>query len=958
MRSTDWNDSNRILHRILNSLDACIYVSDPNTYEILYINDKMNALFNNEQLTGKVCWQVLQTGMTEPCSFCPIKQLLKDPTKSVVWEELNSKTNSYFKNTDNLIEWYDGRLVHVQHSVDITETKLLELERLKQLEQQQLMFSISSSFASNENLEVLINNALERIGKFFSVSRVYLMENTGTQTEFYIKYQWADSYNKPYSGNGLTFLINDHSPMYQQILKGVTLIVDNTNKDLTIFKFKDESVMSYAIMPIIVDKKIWGILGMDQTTRIMKCNNQENEYLKVLSGMIYSELNRKAMEENLIERDSMLEKAVAKAESANNAKTEFLARMSHEIRTPMNAIIGMTHIAKGLSDVEKIRSCLNKVDSASKHLLALINDILDMSKIEADKFELYNDIFNLEKLLLEICNIVSVKINEKQQILSVNISKDLRTNYRGDSLRLSQAIVNIMTNAVKFSPDNSTIRLDISLVKCMKNKSIIQFSVIDNGIGMSSETLGNLFTPFQQADGGITRKFGGTGLGLVLTKKIAKLMNGDIEVESKLGVGSKFTFTVELENCESYEKTQLSPLIDKTKLNVLIVDDSNEMLDYFTDLLKDNNIAVTAATCGEDALKIAEEAKKSSNPFNLVFMDWRMPGLSGIETSKLIQKYVSEDCIFILMSICDWSLIEKDAEGANIRKFLPKPLFAASIIDCINEVLGVKKINEEPTSVSKPNFTNKRILVAEDVELNVEVLRELLNNTHIEMVLAQNGSEVIEIFNKDDKFDLILMDIHMPVMDGYTATQKLRSLVNPKAKSIPIIAMSADAFNEDIEKCKQVGMNDHIAKPIEPDKLFKKLELFLLSSAKINSTNINEAGVSMFEDYLPYIDVKDGLARVRNNKILFAKLLKSYLSSVSTDKLQEAINEKNFAAAADIVHTIKGVSANLSISRTYDTAKELEMQLKNQESSNFFALKKCIEITKPLIEKLILQLSE
>ena len=514
-------------------------------------------------------------------------------------------------------------------------------------------------------------------------------------------------------------------------------------------------------------------------------------------------------------------------EHASRAKSEFLANMSHEIRTPLNAIIGMTSIGKMTDDADRKNYSLNNIESASLHLLGVINNILDMSKIEADKFELSTHSFDFEKMLQKIVNIISFKTDEKNQDFIVRIDNNIPRALIGDEQRLIQVITNLLSNAVKFTPENGIIRLDAHLKERNDGVCIIQIEVADTGIGISKAQQSRLFSSFEQADSSTSRKYGGTGLGLAISKKIVELMGGIIWIDSNLGEGAKFTFTVQV-NCDNDQKNGFFPAgINWENLRVLVVDDSHEILEYFKELAPKLNFSCDLASSGEEAVNLL----KQGNSYNIYFVDWKMPGMNGIELAKYIKDYDGHSVI-IMISSTEWRAIENDARAAGVDLFLAKPLFPSVITDCVNECLGTNNTSAKQGDRSRPDeparFEGRHILLAEDVAINREIVLTLLEPTLIEIDCAENGIQAVKMFSETpDKYDMIFMDIQMPEMDGYEATRRIRALDIPKAKSIPIVAMTANVFKEDVEKCLAAGMNGHVGKPLDFSEVLNKLTGYL-----------------------------------------------------------------------------------------------------------------------------------
>ncbi|MCL2007580.1 MAG: response regulator [Treponema sp.] len=523
------------------------------------------------------------------------------------------------------------------------------------------------------------------------------------------------------------------------------------------------------------------------------------------------------------------------AEKASAAKSDFLSNMSHEIRTPMNAIIGMTVIGKSSADMERMNYCFGKIESASTHLLGIINDILDMSKIEANKLELSLVEFSFEEMLRRVVNVVIFRLDERQQKFTVNIDKEIPKYLLGDDQRLAQVITNIAGNAVKFTPMGGSISLDARLISEEDGACIIQVDITDTGIGISPEQQASLFIPFQQAESGTTRKFGGTGLGLVISKSIVELMGGNIWIKSELEKGSTFSFTFKA--MRGTEKAVSRPTnINWDSLRILAVDDDPDILKYFEDITQAWGACCDTALNGEEALALVE----SRGDYHIYFVDWKMPGMDGIQLTKAIKSRDANAGSFVIMiSSVEWVTIEVDAKQAGVDKFLSKPLFASSIMDMITEVLGNdQQPKEEEISESKDEILNlkgHRILLAEDVEINREIVLALLEPTELEIDCAENGEEAFRKFsNAPDSYDMIFMDLQMPEMDGFEATRRIRAfeemrertMVEP-LREIPIIAMTANVFKEDVDRCLQAGMNGHIGKPIDFEDVLKHLQEYL-----------------------------------------------------------------------------------------------------------------------------------
>ncbi|MDR2953143.1 MAG: response regulator, partial [Treponema sp.] len=536
-----------------------------------------------------------------------------------------------------------------------------------------------------------------------------------------------------------------------------------------------------------------------------------------------------------------------KSDMENRHKSTFLANMSHEIRTPMNAINGMITIGKSASNIERKDYCFTKIEDASHHLLGVINDILDMSKIEANKFELSPADFNFEKMLQRVVNVVNYRVDEKRQKLSVHIDRNIPKTMIGDDQRLAQVLTNLLGNAVKFTPEKGSITLSARLTGEETGLCTIEIGVSDTGIGISTEQKAKLFKSFEQAESSTTRKYGGTGLGLSISKNIVEMMGGSIDVQSELGEGSTFIFTVKMWRGKDERQELLDTDINLRNIRILAVDDDLDILNYFREISQRFNLLCDTAESGEEALALL----KKNGAYHIYFVDWKMPGMDGIQLTRKLKEYSSANSIVIMISAAEWSAITDDAKKAGVDKFLSKPLFPSAITEIINNFIRmdsqqVKLVQEDIAGI----FSGKRILLAEDVDINREIVQTLLEPTQLEIDCARNGIEAWRMFReKPDKYDMIFMDVQMPEMDGYEATRQIRafedemiendalsaSLTEEKNgnnsrvlhKKIPIIAMTANVFREDIERCLQAGMDNHIGKPLDFNELVDIMQTYL-----------------------------------------------------------------------------------------------------------------------------------
>ena len=573
------------------------------------------------------------------------------------------------------------------------------------------------------------------------------------------------------------------------------------------------SVMPYSIL----DDTINSLSSQRMFMTLLSCAS----VLIILTAIFlrYFSITRSQMNE--------LEKARQAALEANKAKSEFLANMSHDIRTPMNAIVGMTAIATAhIDDRKQVENCLRKITLSSKHLLGLINDVLDMSKIESGKLTLTTEQISLKEVVEGIVNIMQPQVKTKKQTFDIHVENIFTENVWCDGIRLNQVLLNLLSNATKYTPEGGSIQLSLSEEKSPKGENYVRIhiNVRDNGIGMSPEFLKRIYESYSRADGTRIHKTEGAGLGMAITKYIVDAMEGTIEIQSEPDKGSEFLLTFDFEKADAMEIDMVLPA-----WNMLVVDDDELLCETAMDALKSIGIRAEWTLSGEKAIELVNEHHKKREDYQIILLDWKLPGMNGIQVAKEIRSNLGDEVPILLISAYDWSEFEAEAREAGISGFISKPLFKSSLYHALCQYMDVGTEHEH-TLNQNIDLSGRRILLAEDNELNWEVAKELLTDLGVELDWAEDGRICLDKFQKSSEgyYDIILMDIRMPHMTGYEATQAIRGLVHPDALSIPIIAMSADAFSDDIQHCLQCGMNAHIAKPIDVIELTRLLKRYLI----------------------------------------------------------------------------------------------------------------------------------
>ena len=761
---------------ILEEYDDMVYVSDLNNYELLYVNRAgldMFHLSREELFSGKkyLCYKIFH-GRNTPCPFCT-NNYLKD-SGFYEWEHYNEQLGKTYLLKDRKVLW-DGRESRIEFVFDVSKYKNKLDKQGKQ--QAAMLRSLPGGIA---RLDARDERTILWYGSEFLSIIGY------TEEQFKEELQSQCLYVHPEDMEQAEAAMHEAKETGRSsIMQGRIVTRSGKIRHLTItFSYMDgkdseDGIPSYYS------------LGIDVTETVERQRLQQQA----------------------------LEDACRVAKHANQGKTEFLSRMSHDIRTPMNAIVGMTAIAGAhIEDTQKVRDCLKKINTSSKHLLNLINEVLDMSKIESGKLTLTLEAISLKEVVEGVVGIIQPQIKTKKQNFDVHIENITVENVYCDSVRLNQVLLNLLSNATKYTPEGGSIQLSLFEEASPRGENFVRthLKVKDNGICMSPEFLQRIYESYSRADEARIHKTEGAGLGMAITKYIVDAMGGTIDIQSELNKGTEFHITIDLEKAALLEADMVLPPWN------MLVDDA-VLCQTAVSALKSIGVNAESTLSGESAMKRIVQRHRQHNDYQIILLDWKLPDMDGLQIAREIRRSFGSEIPILLISAYDWTEFEEEAREAGISGFISKPLFKSTLFYGLRQYMGLEATHQ-PASSHGAGLSGSRVLLAEDNELNWEIASELLSDLGVELEWAEDGQICLDKFRESPEGYYILMDLRMPHMTGYEAAQAIRGLNRADSASVPIIAMTADAFAEDIQRCLECGMNAHIAKPIDVAELTRLLK--------------------------------------------------------------------------------------------------------------------------------------
>jgi len=928
-RTRELSQVNRHFEEAINALTHPFYVIDSKSYKILIAN---NAAKNLSKDSITTCHKLTHRRDT-PCHSeehpCPLDVIKKTKMPyTVEHQHYNSDDELRYVEVHGYPVFDDsGEVVQmIEYSLDITQRKEAELATELALQRVENLYDASLALSQALDLDAVLALVLDRMKKVLPYDSASILEYENDELSII----YCTGFDEPEKVIGLRFPVLDDSFNHDIIHKKETRIVDDVhNYDDFIDQSTGGLISSWLGIPLIYKGRVIGELTLDSHTTNFYTEDMAELGLVFAAQAAIALKNAKYVEE--------LENAKRLAVEATKAKSDFLANMSHEIRTPMNAIIGLNGLLEKTKMTTKQNDYVVKIGLAAKNLLGIINDILDFSKIEAGKLIIENIDFKLDDVLDNVSNILGMKAFGKGVELVISRENKIPQWLVGDPLRLGQVLLNLSSNSVKFT-EKGQVLITVTLKEKLEHDYILEFMVKDSGIGMTELQMEKLFSAFTQADESTTRKFGGTGLGLSISKRLITMMNGDVGVDSTYGKGSTFTFTVKCaKSGRSEEESRTLP--DGLKgMKALIVDDNAAAREVLSHYMGDFSFETVCVDSGEAAIAYYG-SEENAKEINLVIMDWKMGGMDGVETWKQMSDIRSLPPKVIMSTAYAKEDVIQSAKDSGIEEILIKPVSQSSLYDTVMKVFSqstLRSTKVESDDEYPANFDDVRgaqILLVEDNKINQQVAGEILENEGFWVTVADDGEIALNLV-RENPYDIVLMDLQMPVMDGYESAKAIRDFID--VESLPIIALSADAMTGTREHVIKSGMNDYVTKPINKKDLFHAIGTWVKPAQRTWNHNhsisddVLEYDIQMISSILSSFDVNDALKRIGGNVKMYLSILKRFQEENERFESEALAHINDTEGLIRKAHTLKGVAGNIGAKDLSDSAKIMEHALKEE----------------------------